>query len=72
VKPKHVRVFPLSNWTELDVWQYLAEEELELLCIYFAHEREVIERDGMLYATSEFVELLPGEEPSSVGCASAR
>ena len=64
VKPgEHVRVFPLSNWTELDVWQYIAEEQLELPNIYFAHEREVFERDGMLYAVSDFVELLPGEEP---------
>jgi sulfate adenylyltransferase subunit 2 len=64
VKPgEHVRVFPLSNWTELDVWQYIAEEKLELPNIYFAHEREVFERDGMLYAVSDFVELLPGEEP---------
>ncbi len=64
VKPgEHVRVFPLSNWTELDVWQYIAEEKLELPSIYFAHEREVFKRDGMLYATSDFVELLPGEEP---------
>jgi len=64
VKPgEHVRVFPLSNWTELDVWQYIAEEKLELPHIYFAHEREVFERDGMLYAVSDFVELLPGEEP---------
>jgi sulfate adenylyltransferase subunit 2 len=64
VKPgEHVRVFPLSNWTELDVWQYIAEEKLELPCIYFAHEREVFKRDGMLYAVSDHVELLPGEEP---------
>jgi len=64
VKPgEHVRVFPLSNWTELDVWQYIAEERLELPSIYFAHERDVFKRDGMLYAMSEFVELLPGEEP---------
>jgi sulfate adenylyltransferase subunit 2 len=56
-------VFPLSNWTELDVWQYIAEEELEIPPMYFAHEREVFARDGMLYATSEFVELMPGEEP---------
>jgi len=64
VKPgEHVRVFPLSNWTELDVWQYIAEEKLELPNIYFAHEREVFERDGMLYAVSDYVELLPGEEP---------
>ena len=49
---EHVRVFPISNWTELDVWQYIAEEELEIPPIYFAHEREVFERDGMLYAVT--------------------
>ena len=49
---EHVRVFPLSNWTELDVWQYIAREGLELPSIYFAHEREVFARDGMLYAVS--------------------
>ena len=64
VKPgEHVRVFPLSNWTELDVWQYIREEKLELPSIYFAHERDVFQRDGMLYAVSDHVELLPGEEP---------
>jgi sulfate adenylyltransferase subunit 2 len=64
VKPgEHVRVFPLSNWTELDVWQYISEEEIALPSIYFAHERLVFKRDGMLYATSEFVELLPHEKP---------
>ncbi|MDQ3632477.1 MAG: sulfate adenylyltransferase subunit CysD [Actinomycetota bacterium] len=57
-----VRVFPLSNWTELDVWQYIAREQLALPSIYFAHRREVFRRDGMLYACSPFVELLPGEE----------
>lgn len=62
-KGEHVRVFPISNWTELDVWQYIAREKLELPPIYFAHEREVFRRDGMLYATSPFTELLPGEEP---------
>ena len=62
-KGEHVRVFPLSNWTELDVWQYIAEEELEVPDIYFAHEREVFRRDGMLYATSAHVELMDGEEP---------
>jgi sulfate adenylyltransferase subunit 2 len=60
---EHVRVFPLSNWTELDVWQYIAEEHLEVPSIYFAHEREVFRRDGMLYATSDFVELMDGEDP---------
>ena len=62
-KGESVRVFPLSNWTELDVWQYIAEEELEVPSIYFSHEREVFARDGMLYATSDTMELLPGEEP---------
>jgi sulfate adenylyltransferase subunit 2 len=60
---EHVRVFPISNWTELDVWQYIAEEGLEVPPIYFAHEREVFQRDGMLYAVSPFVELIDGEEP---------
>jgi len=60
---EHVRVFPLSNWTELDVWQYIVAEELEIPHIYLAHEREVFRRDGMLYATSEFLEMEPDEEP---------
>ncbi len=60
---EHVRVFPLSNWTELDVWQYIAQEQLEIPHIYFAHEREVFRRDGMLYATSDHVELMDGEAP---------
>jgi sulfate adenylyltransferase subunit 2 len=60
---EHVRVFPLSNWTELDVWQYISEEGLELPPMYFAHEREVFARDGMLYAVSEHVQLIDGEEP---------
>jgi len=58
-----VRVFPISNWTELDVWQYVAREQLELPRIYFAHEREVFKRDGMLYASSEHVERMKTEEP---------
>jgi len=58
---EHVRVFPLSNWTELDVWEYIEREQLELPSIYFAHEREVFERDGMLYAYWEGAELLEGE-----------
>jgi sulfate adenylyltransferase subunit 2 len=59
---EHVRVFPLSNWTELDVWEYIAAERLEVPHIYFAHERPVFERDGMLYAWREGAELLPGED----------
>lgn len=60
---EHMRVFPLSNWTELDVWQYIAEDGIEIPSIYFAHEREVFERDGMLMATSPFLQMLPGETP---------
>ncbi len=60
---EHVRVFPMSNWTELDVWEYIAQEGIELPSIYFAHEREVFARDGMLYAASEIVERMPSEEP---------
>jgi sulfate adenylyltransferase subunit 2 len=59
---EHVRVFPLSNWTELDVWQYIAEEELEIPSLYFAHERDVFERDGMLYADCEHIERMEGED----------
>jgi sulfate adenylyltransferase subunit 2 len=60
---EHVRVFPLSNWTELDVWEYIRVEALEIPSIYFAHEREVFARDGMLYAASEVLQLREGEEP---------
>jgi sulfate adenylyltransferase subunit 2 len=59
---EHIRVFPLSNWTELDIWQYIAEEKVDLPSIYFAHRRPVFERDGMLLAETDFVTLLPGEE----------
>jgi sulfate adenylyltransferase subunit 2 len=58
---EQIRVFPLSNWTELDVWSYIALERLELPSIYFAHERELVQRDGMLLAVSEFVSPLAGE-----------
>ena len=60
---ENIRAFPISNWTELDVWQYIAQEELELPSIYMAHDREVFARDGMLYAVSEHIELIEGEEP---------
>ena len=62
-KGEHVRVFPISNWTELDVWQYIANEKLEVPSIYYAHTRQVFARDGMLYAHSPFVELIDGEDP---------
>jgi sulfate adenylyltransferase subunit 2 len=62
-KGESVRVFPISNWTELDVWQYIAQEGLEIPSIYYAHEREVFKRDGMLYANADFMQLMDGEEP---------
>jgi sulfate adenylyltransferase subunit 2 len=62
VRPgEHVRVFPISDWTELDVWRYIAAEGLEVPSIYFAHQREVLERDGMLMARSPWVQPRAGE-----------
>ena len=58
---EHFRVFPLSNWTELDVWQYIQLEDIPLPEIYFAHQRAIFERDRMLYAHNPFITLLPGE-----------
>jgi sulfate adenylyltransferase subunit 2 len=58
-----IRVFPLSNWTELDVWHYIARERIGLPEIYFAHEREVVDRGGMLYAVNEFLPVRSGESP---------
>ncbi len=59
---EHIRVFPISNWTELDIWQYIAADEVEIPSIYFAHQRRVFERDGMLLAENDFVERMEGEE----------
>ena len=56
-----MRIFPLSNWTELDVWYYLAQEDVEMPSIYFAHRRRVVERDGMLLSESPHITLRPGE-----------
>lgn len=58
---EHMRVFPLSNWTELDIWHYIDREELDIPPIYFAHERRVFERDGMLYSESPHNPCRPGE-----------
>ncbi len=58
---EHIRVFPISNWTELDIWQYIADDEIEIPSIYFAHERPVFERDGMLMAEVGLLPHLPGE-----------
>ena len=60
-KGEHIRIFPLSNWTELDIWQYIAAESIEIPSIYFAHTREVIKRDGMLLATGPVTRVLDGE-----------
>jgi sulfate adenylyltransferase subunit 2 len=62
-KGESIRAFPISNWTELDVWRYIDSEGLPLPSIYFAHKREVVERDGMLLAASEYLELFEGEVP---------
>jgi len=58
---EHFRVFPLSNWTEMDVWQYIAQEKIAIPDLYYAHEREVIERDGVLLAVGENNAVLEGE-----------
>jgi sulfate adenylyltransferase subunit 2 len=60
---EHVRVFPLSNWTELDVWEYILAEDIEVPSLYVAHEREVFARDGMLYAVSDVLERMEDEVP---------
>jgi sulfate adenylyltransferase subunit 2 len=59
---EHFRVFPISNWTEMDVWQYIKQEEIDLPKIYFTHEREVFVRDGVLLANNEFITLRENEE----------
>ena len=59
---EHVRAFPLSDWTELDVWQYIGREQMDLPSIYYAHERDVVSRDGMWLAVGAFVEPAPSEE----------
>ncbi|HVV09533.1 sulfate adenylyltransferase subunit CysD [Amycolatopsis sp.] len=60
---EHIRVFPLSNWTELDIWSYIAAEKIPLPPLYYAHRRQVVQRDGMLLARTRHLTLLEGEEP---------
>ncbi|MET9492738.1 sulfate adenylyltransferase subunit CysD [Nocardia sp. NPDC006630] len=60
-KGEHIRVFPLSNWTELDIWEYIDRAEVALPSLYYAHRRKVIERDGMLLADNRFLTAQPGE-----------
>lgn len=62
---EHFRVFPLSNWTELDVWQYIAAEDIPLPDLYFAHQREVVERGGMLLANTEYLQKEQGDRVST-------
>ena len=59
---EHIRVFPISNWTELDIWEYIRREDIEIPSIYFAHERPVFDRDGMWLADSDHVTRMDGEE----------
>lgn len=63
---ENMRVFPLSNWTEMDVWQYIAREKLELPSIYFSHSRDVIRRDGQWLPVSDLLPLKEGEEPQNL------
>ncbi len=58
---EHIRVFPLSNWTELDIWQYIAAESVDIPSIYYAHERQVFRRDGMWLAVTQHLQAAPGE-----------
>src|SRR3712207_6704390 len=61
-----IRVFPLSNWTELDIWQYIAREQIAIPPLYLAQERDVVERQGMLYAVNEFISARDGDRKSVV------
>jgi sulfate adenylyltransferase subunit 2 len=62
---EHFRIFPLSNWTEMDVWQYIKLEDLEIPTIYFTHRRDCVERDGMILSVCDFITVKPGEEISN-------
>ncbi len=64
-KGENVRIFPISNWTELDVWNYIRREKIELPSIYFSHEREVLEHEGQLVAMSEFIRIDPNDKIST-------
>ncbi len=64
-KGENVRVFPISNWTELDVWNYIKREKIELPSIYFSHEREVLEHQGQLIAVSDFIQIEEGDNIST-------
>jgi len=63
---EHFRIFPISNWTEMDVWQYIKSENIELPSLYFSHERECVVRDGVILANSEYIQLKPDETVSKM------
>ena len=63
---EHFRIFPISNWTEMDVWQYIKSENIELPSLYFSHERECVVRDGVILANSEYIQLKPEETVSKM------
>ena len=63
---EHFRVFPLSNWTEMDVWQYILAEQIPLPSLYFSHERDCIIRDGVIMAVTDFIQLQPDETPEKM------
>jgi sulfate adenylyltransferase subunit 2 len=65
---EHIRVFPLSNWTELDIWQYIADEQIEIPSLYYAAKRPVVRRGGMLMAVNEFIQPAEGEEVIEALC----
>ncbi len=62
---EHFRVFPLSNWTEMDIWQYIALREVEIPVLYYSHRRDVVRRDGVLLAASPYIGLMDGEQPEN-------
>ena len=63
---EHFRVFPLNNWTELDIWNYILRENIAIPSLYFAHEREVVRRNGQILAYSEYLNLRPDEKPETL------
>ncbi|MBP7964290.1 MAG: sulfate adenylyltransferase subunit CysD [Caldilineaceae bacterium] len=63
---EHFRVFPISNWTELDIWQYIQMEQIDLPSLYFSHQREIIRRDGMLLGVTPFIQIQPHETPETL------
>jgi sulfate adenylyltransferase subunit 2 len=61
-KGEHIRVFPISNWTELDIWQYIGDDDVAVPSLYYSHRRNVVRRDGMLFSVNEFLQPIEGEE----------